>query len=227
MPWQKQPKNDLHRLLDVLTQLPTLLYTSSQLSVAQRVGSRTSDQVELFHLLHGHLNWNLDQWLSELKASRTQPIYWNKPAASPTPTSSRNSSGGKDSPAKPTIIGAQLCYFTLVDSQMLTIYWEAKLHCHEVARRMAKVGNPYPSGVQAGLSKPSIEALQDCADKICLSTAYMQHQGHGILGLHLTIYHILAARQFYQQVGAQEKYACCTGLIEKMARRPFSIFSVH
>lgn len=210
VPWEKQSKNSLQSLLDILSLLPHLLLGSQKLATDISTTTEASRQFEVLFGLHKHLDDSLDRWLQDLKASRVGPLFWPKPA--------KVSSVARQ-------FADQLEYANLADSQLFTLYWEAKLHCHEAVQRLFK-SKHLPSSI-GGMKeeKTCVLPLMECADRICQSTTYMQDQSFGILGMHLTIYPILAARRFYDEVGSQEKYAFCHALVENMVHRPFSIFS--
>lgn len=210
MPWERQPKNDLHRLLDILSLLPHLLLGSNELPVDSATGTRTPRQIETFFSLHKHLDYSLNRWLQGLEITRDRSLFWPKPT--------RNRSTAK-------LFGHQLEYANLADSHLLTLYWEAKLRCHEAVQRVVKREDLRPSLGSMGEVKAPIGYLIECADRICQSVAYMQSQDFGILGMHFTIYPILAARRFYEETGLGEKSAFCDAVVGEMARRPFSLFS--
>ena len=167
--------------------------------------SSTQHSASTFCRLRRHIRDELDRWFADLQTARVDPLFRETPV--------------EGNPAAP--FTTQLHYASLVDSLMLTLYWEAKLHCYMAAHRVAQNAS-VPAEAETGAA---LDALVDSADKICQSVPHMQDKEFGILGMHFTIHPTLAASQFYEDQGMREKRAWCSNVIEQMACRPFSVFS--
>ena len=207
VPWRKTPKDDYHRFLDILVQIPTIMYIANALVKGQDTASMGVQSVEHVLGTMRQMDQAMNKWYAHMQGKHGS-LYKAQPVKS-----------GSDTP-----FSEEFAYTEFYQSQALFGVWHGKMQLFHTTCQLRGLKKPSEDADprQAFTAQELADAVA-IADNICKVSNFALRHANTVLGAQFIMLPLKSAAECYAFNGMPGKQMWCFQKIGHILAQRFGL----